>query len=652
MTARSKMGLCLACLAMVGLTAAQGGERPTGIMTLIADGRPISTIVVPADATSVATSAAGELRHYLQESTGAMVPIKRENELAADEKQGHLILVGAGQLARQEGVDVATLKPEGFIIRATSNRLILAGPEDPVGTKQRQQGTYFAVVTFLERHLGVRWLWPGKLGEVVPRQRTLGVAPIDYRDAPALRQRKIRDALTNSNPRKWGKGKDFMQMDDRLYGEMIAQSSRWMGHQRLGRSIELNCHHGFQEWWEEYHQSHPEFFALQGNGSREWPAALGSTGRAKMCVGNLALLDTYMKKAEAFFKTDPYATSYSASPNDNAFNGHCTCPLCTAWDAMDGPKVTLTTVDRQGKRVQYESPALTDRYVHFYNLAAERLAKIAPGKFIGGYAYGAWRTPPVHEKVRDNVIIGFVGFNSLDDEGWEEHRKFWDAWAKAAPHLFLRPNLLNRGEAYPLVYVHRLGETLRHCGETGMMGADFDTLRHHWASQGLNYYVLARLLWNPRADVDALVDDYCRSGFGAAAPAVQRYFEAVEAHTRLIGATAAGDRKGFGEETLSLHTPEVFQRLQKPLDEARRLAGADSLVQQCIAFLAEGLQYARLRSEALRVAFKKGRPSDAQRQAFQALDQFYRDNRYSFAIGVPSVAYEQEKQIRRVLGRQ
>jgi len=158
-----------------------------------------------------------------------------------------------------------------------------------------------------------------------------------------------------------------------------------------------------------------------------------------------------------------------------------------------------------GKRVTFTYPALTDRYVHFYNLAAERLEKVCPGKMIGGYAYGGWRTPPVREKVRDNVVIGYVGFNRLPVASmYERDRAEWDAWAKAAPHIFLRPNLLHYGHGYPLFYPERLGQTIRHCAETGMIGVDFDSLMRHWANQGVNYYVLAKLLWNPSAGVDKL----------------------------------------------------------------------------------------------------------------------------------------------------
>ena len=39
------------------------------------------------------------------------------------------------------------------------------------------------------------------------------------------------------------------------------------------------------------------------------------------------------------------------------------------------------------------------------------------------------------------------------------------------------------------------------------IGTDFDSCCHNWATQGLNYYVCAKLHWNPDLDVDALIDE-------------------------------------------------------------------------------------------------------------------------------------------------
>ena len=63
--------------------------------------------------------------------------------------------------------------------------------------------------------------------------------------------------------------------------------------------------------------------------------------------------------------------------------------------------------------------------------------------------------------------------------------------------------------AFPTVYVHRLAADLRFYAENNIVFAQYDCVTGHWGTNGLNYYVLARLLWDPWQDVDALVAEYC-----------------------------------------------------------------------------------------------------------------------------------------------
>jgi hypothetical protein len=59
--------------------------------------------------------------------------------------------------------------------------------------------------------------------------------------------------------------------------------------------------------------------------------------------------------------------------------------------------------------------------------------------------------------------------------------------------------LLGRRNGLPLLEVHKFGQDFRYLAGHGMMGTDFDACCHHWATHGLNYYVVARLHWNPPA---------------------------------------------------------------------------------------------------------------------------------------------------------
>lgn len=642
----------------LGLAAVCCGARAgEPALVLVRDGQPACVIVTAAAPSLPAAAGAAELQAYVKKASGAVVPIKKEDALSADERAGALVVVGAGQLAREAGADAASLPPEGFLIRTAGRRLILLGRDDPVRGRDCQQGTYFAAAALLEDALGVRWLWPGPLGEVVPPARTIAVGPLDRRESPRLVQRKLRDWLAGRTGDKWDAARRAMAMDDARLGEMAAQSAAWLRRQRLGRSVEFQYGHAFGSWWERHHQAHPDWFAQQSGGGREWPAGLGGYDRVKICVSNPAVLDQWAADALAFFKAHPEAASFSASPNDNAYSGHCMCERCRAWDAPDAPKVQLASVDEKGGKVAFEYPALTDRYVHFYNLAAERLAREAPGKLVGGYAYGAWKTPPVRERPRENVLIGFVGFGYTSDEARAEARRSWDAWAKTAPRLFLRPNLLHDGYGYPLNYARRLGEDLRHCGETGMTAADFDSLVHHWAGQGLNYYVLARMLWNPSADVDAIINDYCRSGFGAASPAVRAYFDALERHTNSLAAAlppgAGGRSPDFIQAAPERFTPDVLAALGGHVEKARGLAAGDPVVLKRVEFLAAGLEYARLQTGAIRAirAAEQSKDWTAARAAVEARERFLRENLYEFALGVPNLAWLQASRRSVTFGR-
>src|SRR5262249_55907982 len=50
---------------------------------------------------------------------------------------------------------------------------------------------------------------------------------------------------------------------------------------------------------------------------------------------------------------------------------------------------------------------------------------------------------------------------------------------------------------------------------------------NNWGVHGRGYYVANKLLWNPEADVDALLADFYEKAFGPGAAAMKRYYERV-----------------------------------------------------------------------------------------------------------------------------
>jgi hypothetical protein len=246
----------------------------------------------------------------------------------------------------------------------------------------------------------------------------------------------------------------------------------------------------------------------------------------------------------------------------------------------------------KGKRRDFEHVSLTDRMVYFWNAIAEKVAKAHPDKFLVVDAYSVYAAPPVERKLHPNLVVRFAPLAYHAEDYRQESLREWDAWSKAAKRIYFRPNLMlaGRRDGMPLLYVHKFGKDFRYLASHGMMGTDFDACCHNWATQGLNYYIVARLHWNPEQDVDALVDDYCQAGFGPAAKSVRRYFDGLKALM-----DEAASKKAT--PTTVFH-PKALNRLRKELAQARRDAGIDATIAKRIAFLELGLRWTEIEVRA------------------------------------------------------
>ncbi len=131
---------------------------------------------------------------------------------------------------------------------------------------------------------------------------------------------------------------------------------------------------------------------------------------------------------------------------------------------------------------------------------------------------------------------------------------------------------------------------------------------------------MARLHWDPNQDVDALVDDYCRAGFGPAAKSMRRYFDGLEALMDKAAAKKANP--------ITVFQPKALDRLRKELEQARREAGKDSSVARRIAFLELGLRWTDIEARAHR--FLAG-PGKTDKQAVKkTLDERFALMRHVF----------------------
>lgn len=141
-----------------------------------------------------------------------------------------------------------------------------------------------------------------------------------------------------------------------------------------------------------------------------------------------------------------------------------------------------------------------------------------------------------------------------------------------------------------------------------MLGTDFDSIFKMWSTQGLDYYVIAELNWDPHANVDDIIDDYCK-GFGKGWKWIRKYWDEVEAITNL----------GAMNEKLHMLDPFTKQRVAKLagyLDNAVKEAKGDKGAIARIAFLRSGLDFTDMQAKAFRMSNKvKAHPEDKKLKA-------------------------------------
>jgi hypothetical protein len=359
---------------------------------------------------------------------------------------------------------------------------------------------------------------------------------------------------------------------------------------------------------------------------------------------------------------NPDRTSTSLIVNDGGSKaGFCLCDACKEMDPPEGRPTRIWTYNHAtGRTRRFMYVSLTDRMLAFYNAIAEKVSQEYPNVLFTGQAYSVCSAPPVREKLNPNIVIRFVHSTELytSDELRTQGMADWDAWADAAKMIYYRPNSLlwGRFEGITGVYVHKLAEDFRHITHNKCVGMDFDSCVHHWATQGLNYYVLAKLHWNPDLNVDDVIDDYCRAGFGPAAEPIKSYFMRVEQLTNEVAAVTKEQRNGAKPDVTEPYTRQVVSELRQYLDQADKAANSDAQVRRRISFLRLGLDFTELQAKIYRLLRRdaeKRLSADERTQAKKLLDEkwlmmrrIFQDEH--FAVNVSAMCWGEWGRFRRL----
>jgi len=545
---------------------------------LVSDGQARAVIVTPAKAWSVVRYAAAELQHHIKRATGVELAIAVEG--AAPAQPAGRVYLGncAASVAAGLPADPA---PETFVTRAAGGSVYIVGGDGKGhphhGTTLA--GTLFGVYELVEDVLGVRWLWPGELGEVVPRTERVVVPDGEKHWVSPLLWRGLRSTLSGTYLRR------AYSLEGRR--QAVHDERVWLRRHRMGRSLKVGYGHAFTSWWSKYGESHPEYFNLLSDGKRRphrHPTVVS------MCVSEprfwQQIVDNWL---EARAKGGPNNVNVC----ENDVDGLCVCERCRAWDEPLPPKpIDERYTDPEGRVV-------SNRYARYYRAVQELAAKHDPEVCVIGYAYVNYFPAPSREvKLSDRVLVGLVPdtFFPRTDEEQEWVLRQWEGWGATGARLFLRPNYFLDGYCLPYVFARQFGQEFGHAARSGMMGTDFDSLTGMWAAQGPNLYLLGRMHVRPKASVETLLGEYY-AAFGPAGSGVRAYFDYWEQVTRDRDALRKKVGLGWSSFPRGVHEVyplELFDRGRELLDAAAQAAAPDAEAAARVAFLRKGLEHARL----------------------------------------------------------
>lgn len=446
-------------------------------LPIIAGGKPCAAVALPADSSQVLRDAAEDFVRVIERMSGARLP------LVADDSRSRMparILLGACA-ARKAGVSLDGVGPEGYRMVRARTGLVIAGVTD--------EATAHGIYGFLQDALGVRWLMPGDLWEIVPRRRSISVGPLDV----------------TANP-------SFLF---RVYSGIADR--RWLARNRLTHDASRLPCYGFGHNLKNiikpslYGKDHPEYFA-QINGRRFVPES-DSDERSQPCFTNPDVIRITAEAARKFFDENPARTTFSLCTNDNM--DYCTCQNCAALDAP--------------ARTWRNEPVHSDSYWHYVSEVARQVAKMHPGRYLGCYAY--WGTDSIPRKIRrlpPNVSVAHTQDTSqhFDPTYRKIDRDILRRWAKVAAHVS-KYDYYGLGWLTPRYYPSLAADDLRFCHRLGLVGIYCEAYPY-WAITGPMVWLGAQLMWNARADWRALMDEFMRLAFGRAASHMKRFYSTLE----------------------------------------------------------------------------------------------------------------------------
>lgn len=532
-------------------------------LTLAKNGRSDYTIVIGVDASPSERHAARELQNFLEQISGARLPI-------GVEPRPKMVLIGDSAALEELKLEIPfrDLGTEGFVLKTAGPHLVIAGG--------RLRGSMYGVYTFLEK-LGCRWFTADV--SRIPRLRTIAVAPLDEMQKPAFEYRE--PFFSEAADRDWA-------ARNKVNGVLMKLDESTGGKVQYYPFV-----HSFNELVppEKYFHDHPEYFSLI-DGKRR-------AERSQLCLTNPDVLRVGVETVERWIAEHPEATIFSVSQND--WTGWCECDNCRRVEQEEGGA--------------HSGPLL--RYV---NALAAEIEKKHPDKLIDTLAYWYTEEPPARVRPRPNVRIRLcpIGVCEAHPYGQCPYSAYFmknlEAWSKITNQLYIWHYNTNFAHyLLPFPDFDELAADIPMYKDHGVVGLFMEgsvTDGGGAENAEMRSYVLAKLLWDAKADVRRAIDEFHEAYYGKAARPMRRYFDLMQQQVRTPPA-GRGHHIWIYDSPGSPYLNEEFVAKAAEMFRQAEAAAENDAVRARIRKARLGIDYVRLtRAKRFAVDGEWYRPAD------------------------------------------
>ncbi|MCM8764921.1 MAG: DUF4838 domain-containing protein, partial [Candidatus Omnitrophica bacterium] len=433
---------------------------------------------------------------------------------------------------------------EGYTIFCRGNTLVLAANDEGP-----YMGTYYSVAEFLKM-IGTRWVLPGEFGEIIPRKTDIEIGEMDFVYKPAFR---VRSWWCNEP------------------SEMADQHALWKIRNKMTiYDKDIICIPG-DGWLRRYlpepklKDTRPELFGKNFDGSvNPYMANLTNPETIKIVADKV--IQEFKKSEEKGERIN----SIGFAPDDGI-------PMDHNSETM---KINQGFFDVFGRSGVVTELSISEEWFNFVNRVAEEVVKVYPDAIITTNGYANRSLPPEGIELHPNlgVMAAFIWADTLkpvtSPKSWQGQvmGAQLKRWCELNKRVFLyeyNETMLVTGLT-PVPQIRKMAVNYPLFKKWGMIGFINETRLPYFEEGIMTRYIRAQLMWNPEANIEALVDDFCDKWYGPAAGQGRKFWEEIEdclLETPLLG---------HEDRILPfVYTKALIEKLEKYIQEAEKVATAE-----------------------------------------------------------------------------